>query len=157
MDQPTIERRLSQARVAHLATTRPSGRPHLVPICFAIEGDLLPTLWGGRPEGPGGGVRPTLPILYFAIDQKPKRTSALQRIRNIRANPPVSILVDHYDDDWTKLWWIRLDGTAELATGADRSRGLALLEDRYPQYQTAPPNGTVVAVHIATTVAWEGA
>lgn len=135
MDQPTIARRLSQARVAHLASTRPSGRPHLVPICFAIEGDLL----------------------YFAIDQKPKKTSALQRLRNIQANPPVSILVDHYDDEWTKLWWIRLDGTAEVATGAERARGLALLEDRYRQYRTAPPSGTVVAVRIAATVAWEGA
>ena len=157
MDQATIQRHLSEARVAHLATIRPGGRPHLVPICFAIDGDLLPTMWGGRPEGPGGGVRPTLPTLFFAIDQKPKRTPDLQRLRNIAANSSVSILVDHYEDDWTKLWWIRLDGHAGEVTGARRARGLELLEDRYLQYQTARPSGPVVAVQIGRTVSWEGA
>ena len=135
MNQATIDLHLSQARVAHLATTHPGGRPHLVPICFAIDGDTL----------------------YFAIDQKPKRTLDVQRVRNIQASLPVSILVDHYEDDWTKLWWIRLDGHAEKVIGARRSRGLELLEDRYPQYAAAPPPGPVVAVQIDRTVAWEGA
>lgn len=135
MDQAIIQRHLSEARVAHLATIRPGGRPHLVPICFAIEGNTL----------------------YFAIDQKPKRTPDLQRLRNIAANSPVSILVDHYEDDWTKLWWIRLDGHAEEVTDARRTRGLELLADRYLQYQTARPSGPVVAVQIGRTVSWEGA
>jgi PPOX class probable F420-dependent enzyme len=135
VDQATIDRHLSQARVAHLATIRPDGRPHLVPICFAIAGNTL----------------------YFAIDQKPKRRLDLQRLRNIQASSRVSILVDHYEDDWTKLWWIRLDGHASEVTGARRMRSLELLANRYPQYAATRPPGPVVAVQIDHTVAWDGA
>src|SRR6266536_1955101 len=80
--------RLTAARVARLATTDPDGRPHLVPIVFALDGDTL----------------------YSAVDRKPKRSSTLRRIENARVRPDVAILVDHYEDDWDRLWWIRLRG-----------------------------------------------
>src|SRR5579884_3635564 len=78
--------------VARLATAGSGGKPHIVPICFAIEGSRL----------------------YFAIDQKPKSGRPLRRLANIEANPQVSILVDHYEEDWSRLWWIRLDGIAAV-------------------------------------------
>jgi PPOX class probable F420-dependent enzyme len=110
--------RLKAARVARLATTDPDGRPHLVPIVFALEGDTL----------------------YSAVDRKPKRSSKLRRIENARARPDVTILVDHYEDDWGRLWWIRLRGRARvLDDGEERERALALLEEKYPQYRAEPP------------------
>src|SRR5712691_6011718 len=87
-----IRHRLKTASVARLATVGPDGRPHIVPITFASA------------DG----------VLFFAVDQKPKRTRNLQRLRNIAANPAVSVLVDHYDDDWFSLWWVRVDGTARI-------------------------------------------
>src|SRR5437763_4247439 len=86
-DHPEVhDPRLTAARVARLATTDPDGRPHLVPIVFAIDGDTL----------------------YSAVDAKPKRSRKLRRVENARARPDVTVLVDHYDEDWAKLWWIRL-------------------------------------------------
>ena len=81
--------RLLAARVARLATIDPDGRPHVVPIVFALEGETL----------------------YSAVDRKPKRSQTLRRIENARARPDVTVLVDHYEDDWARLWWIRLRGT----------------------------------------------
>src|SRR5689334_3495027 len=78
------------ARVARLATADAEGRPHLVPICFTLDGDRIVT----------------------AVDHKPKRTSKLRRLENIAVNPRASALVDDYDDDWTRLWWARADGAA---------------------------------------------
>ncbi len=99
----------------------PDGRPHVVPICFAIDGDML----------------------YTAVDEKPKRTRRLARLRNIEANPRVEVLVDHYDEDWTRLWWVRLRGTARIVE--DR-RAVELLAAKYPQYRAEPPAGPVIAV-----------
>jgi PPOX class probable F420-dependent enzyme len=125
--------RLTAARVARLATTGPDGRPHLVPIVFALEGDTL----------------------YSAVDRKPKRSSKLQRIENARARPDVTILVDHYEDDWGRLWWIRLRGHARvLDDGEERDRALALLQAKYPQYRTEPPEGPVLAVDITDVREW---
>ncbi|TMC69203.1 MAG: TIGR03668 family PPOX class F420-dependent oxidoreductase [Chloroflexi bacterium] len=125
--------RVEAARVARLATAGADGRPHIVPICYALDGDTL----------------------YFAVDAKPKRTTNLKRLRNIGANPAVSILVDHYEDDWARLWWIRLDGRARIVTDdAERERALALLAQRYPQYRTAKPGGPVVAVAIDGMNGW---
>jgi len=125
--------RVEAARVARLATAGADGRPHIVPICYALDGDTL----------------------YLAVDAKPKRTTNLKRLRNIGANPAVSILVDHYEDDWARLWWIRLDGRARIVTDdAERERALDLLAQRYPQYRTAKPGGPVVAVAIDGMNGW---
>lgn len=127
--------RLALARVAHLATTGPGGQPHLVPVCFALEGA----------------------IVYFAVDAKPKRTPDLKRLRNIEANPKVCILVDHYDDDWSRLWWVRVDGTARLVKEEDERRhAIELLEARYSQYRRMPPEGPVVAISVDRLTGWTG-
>jgi PPOX class probable F420-dependent enzyme len=125
--------RLTAARVARLATTDPDGRPHLVPIVFALEGDTL----------------------YSAVDRKPKRSTKLRRIENARARPDVTILVDHYGEDWGQLWWIRLRGHARvLDDGEEHDRALALLREKYRQYQTEPPDGPVLAVDITDIREW---
>ena len=125
--------KLSAARVARLATTEPDGRPHLVPIVFALED------W----------------TLYSAVDWKPKRSPRLRRIENARARPDVTILIDHYEDDWDRLWWIRLRGRARvLEDGEERERALALLAEKYPQYRTRPPEGAVLAVDIVELREW---
>ena len=126
--------RLSAARVARLATTDPDGRPHLVPIVFALEGNTT---------------------LYSAVDRKPKRSSKLRRIENARARPDVTILVDHYEDDWDRLWWIRVRGLARvLDDGDERDHALALLQEKYPQYRTEPPDGPVLAVDVTEVREW---
>ena len=124
--------RLTAARVARLATT---GRPHLVPIVFAVDGG----------------------ILYSAVDRKPKRSRTLRRIENARARPEVTILVDHYEEDWRRLWWIRLRGRARvLDEGEEREHALALLSEKYPRYRTQPPDGPVLAVDVTEVREWTG-
>jgi PPOX class probable F420-dependent enzyme len=128
------DERLRQARLARLATIDADGRPHLVPIVFAFEGETL----------------------YSAVDKKPKRSTTLRRIENARARPDVTILVDHYEEDWHRLWWIRLRGRARvLDEGDERERALALLQQKYPQYRSEPPEGPVLAVDVTETRAWE--
>jgi PPOX class probable F420-dependent enzyme len=128
--------RLTSARVARLATTDPDGRPHLVPIVFAVDGDTL----------------------YSAVDRKRKRSTTLRRIENARARPDVTVLVDHYDEEWRQLWWIRLRGRARvLDEGDEREHALALLADKYPQYRDEPPDGPVLAVDVTETRAWSAA
>jgi PPOX class probable F420-dependent enzyme len=125
--------RLTSARVARLATTDPDGRPHLVPIVFALGGDTL----------------------YSAVDRKPKRSKRLRRIENARVRPDVTILVDHYDEDWRQLWWIRIRGRARvLDEGDERAHALALLEEKYPQYRSEPPDGPVLAVDCSEVRSW---
>jgi PPOX class probable F420-dependent enzyme len=125
--------RLTAARVARLATIDPDGRPHLVPIVFAVDGDTL----------------------YTAVDSKPKRSRTLRRIENARARPDVAVLVDHYAEDWDGLWWIRLRGRARvLDQGAEHDRALALLRDKYPQYRSDPPGGPVLAIDVSETRGW---
>ena len=133
MDSADSRRRVEAARVARMATVGGDGRPHLVPISFALDGQ----------------------ILYFAVDAKPKRTTNLKRLRNIAANPAVSILIDHYEDEWEGLWWVRLDGTARVVTAPDESnQALDLLAQRYPQYIATRPAGPVVAVAIESMTGW---
>jgi PPOX class probable F420-dependent enzyme len=121
------------ARVARLATTDPDGRLHLVPIVFAIEGDTL----------------------YSAVDRKPKLSSRLRRIENARARPDVTILVDHYEEDWGRLWWMRLRGRARvLDEGEEREHALMLLRGKYPQYRSEPPDGAVLAVDVTDVREW---
>ena len=127
------DERLTAARVARLATTDRDGRPHLVPIVFAVEGDTL----------------------YSAVDRKPKRSTKLRRIENARARPDVTVLVDHYDEDWGRLWWIRLRGRARvLDEGEEREHALTLLQEKYPQYRVEPPDGPVLAVDVTEVRDW---
>jgi PPOX class probable F420-dependent enzyme len=127
------DERISSARVARLATIDADGRPHLVPIVFALDGDTL----------------------YSAVDRKPKRSQTLRRIENARVRPDVTILVDHYEEDWGGLWWIRLRGRARVVDdGEERERALAVLCDKYPQYRDEPPDGPVLAVDVTEVREW---
>jgi PPOX class probable F420-dependent enzyme len=128
-----MRRRMQEARVARLATVRADGRPHIVPCCFAVDGD----------------------IAYSVVDAKPKASLALRRLENMRMNPSVSLLVDHYTEDWTALWWIRLDGTASVVeSGGVRDRALACLREKYDQYVREPPPGPVISISVASWRAW---
>jgi PPOX class probable F420-dependent enzyme len=133
MDPAEMRERVQAARVARLATLGAGGRPHLVPICFALEADTL----------------------YSAVDEKPKRSRRLQRLENIRRRPEVSVLVDHYEEDWARLWWVRLDGTATVhEDGPERERGLELLVAKYEQYRAERPTGPVIAIRIEQWRGW---
>ena len=89
------------------------------------------------------------------MDAKPKRTAALKRLENVRANPRVAVLADHYEDDWSRLWWVRLDGRARVVEDAgERSRALALLGAKYEQYRVEPPGGPVLAVEVERRSGW---
>ena len=95
--------------------------------------------------------------LYFAVDAKPKTTTNLQRLKNIAAHPSVSVLADHYEDDWNRLWWVRVDGTARVVTDSEQvRRAIDLLANRYAQYRENRPDGPVVAIHIDRLTGWSG-
>jgi PPOX class probable F420-dependent enzyme len=129
------ERRfLHQRRVAHLATADAQALPHVVPVCFAIEQDTL----------------------YITIDEKPKRAGVLKRMRNIIENPPVALIVDRYDEDWTLLGWVMLHGRGEiLAAGEEHDRAQALLRLRYRQLEAMHiAQHPVIAVRIERTSHW---
>jgi PPOX class probable F420-dependent enzyme len=124
--------RFAGARVARLATADAAGRPHLVPVAFAVAGDTI----------------------YSAVDAKPKRTRALRRLANVRANPAVSLLVDHWDEeDWSRLWWVRADGRGRVLDPEDPEarRAVELLRDRYPQQRA---DGEVLAVAAERWSGW---
>jgi len=128
--------RFGAARVARLATTSAEGHPHIVPITFALEHD----------------------VIYSAIDSKPKSTPHLRRLSNIHANPRVALLADHYDEDWSALWWVRADGMAAiLDTSAETTEPTGLLAGRYPQYRDNPPPGPVIAIRVARWTGWSAA
>ncbi len=133
MDSGQLRLRLADAGVAVLSTVNADGSPHSVPVCFALDGDFI----------------------YFAIDHKPKRTRDLRRLRNIAANPSVAVLVHHYEHDWARLWWVRVDGTATVLGDDEQSRrAVALLVDRYQQYRAEPPAGPVVAIKVERISGW---
>ena len=136
MTPDEARRRFSAARVARLATVDATGRPHLVPIVFAVRGDTL----------------------YSAVDHKPKRTTALKRLANITANPQVSVLVDHYEDDWDRLWWARADGRARVVPAGEepelRASALSALAGRYRQYLQQPPEGDLIVVEVERFSGW---
>src|SRR2546421_2889923 len=118
-----MRERFGAPRVARLATSSAEGEPHLVPLCFALIG----------------------PHIVSVVDAKPKRSTNLRRLANIRAQPRVSVLVDEYDEDWTRLWWVRADGTARVVeSGVDRDAAVSALTAKYSQYQEQPPAGPVV-------------
>jgi PPOX class probable F420-dependent enzyme len=135
MDPAQARRRLADARHAYLATADADGRPHLVPVTFAL-------LAGAVDE------------IVIAVDHKPKRTHDLRRLRNIAANPQVALLADHYDEDWTRLWWVRADGRARLRTDAEREPALDALAARYPPYRDRRPAGPVIAVAVTRWSGW---
>jgi PPOX class probable F420-dependent enzyme len=128
-----LHRRAAEWPVARLATVDGDGTPHLVPCCFALDGD----------------------VAYSVVDHKPKRSTALRRLDNIRANPSVCLLVDHYEDDWSRLWWVRFDGHARIVEdGPEHASAIALLCAKYEQYRTTPPSGIVVAIDVVTVRSW---
>ena len=125
--------RFAAAPVARLATVGPTGQPHLVPVTFALDGDHV----------------------YTAVDAKPKTTTNLRRLRNIRRDPRVAVLADHYEADWDRLWWARADGLASiLGEPTGRARPLELLAARYPQYRVNPPAGPVIAIAVERWTGW---
>jgi PPOX class probable F420-dependent enzyme len=93
--------------------------------------------------------------LYSAVDKKPKRSQTLRRIENARIRPDVTVLVDHYERDWSRLWWVRLRGRARvLDGGAEAERAIALLTEKYEQYRDAPPTPPVLALDVAEWRSW---
>jgi PPOX class probable F420-dependent enzyme len=128
-----VRRRVRIARVARLATVGDDGRPHLVPITFALAGD----------------------VVYSAVDAKPKRSRDLKRLRNIAGSPDVAVLVDAYDDDWSKLWWCRLEGRARIEeSGSEFEKARVVLADKYSQYRVDAPAGPVIAIDVIRWTGW---
>jgi PPOX class probable F420-dependent enzyme len=128
-----LRRMFESSPVARLATVRPDGGPHVVPIVFALVGDTV----------------------FSAVDAKPKRSTALQRLANVRADPRCAVLVDDYDDDWRRLWWVRGDGTAEVVEPAPAEHpGIQALVQRFPQYRDEPPSGPLLVVTVHRWTGW---
>jgi PPOX class probable F420-dependent enzyme len=133
VDPVAAREAVTNARVARLATVDGEGAPHLVPICFALLGD----------------------VLYSAVDHKPKRSTRLRRLANVESNPGVCVLVDAYGEDWSHLWWVRLDGRARVVRDADEAAlALDALTAKYRQYAARAPSGAVLAIDIRRWVAW---
>ena len=134
MDADESRALFASVRVARLATCDADGRPHLVPITFAPAGDEILT----------------------AVDHKPKRTTRLRRLENIAGNPRVSVLADHYEDDWSKLWWVRADGTARVVEpeAPEHDAAVARLAERYEQYRDRLPEGPAVAITVSRWSGW---
>ncbi|MFI7274216.1 TIGR03668 family PPOX class F420-dependent oxidoreductase [Streptomyces sp. NPDC049879] len=124
--------RLTEARVARLATVDAAGHPHLVPVTFAAVGDTV----------------------VIAIDHKPKQHRGLKRLRNIAANPLVCLLADQYDDDWSQLWWARADGSADVLGVAACPDEIEWLESKYSQYRDHPPEGPVIRIEVTRWTGW---
>jgi PPOX class probable F420-dependent enzyme len=125
--------RLAAAPVARLGTVGPSGLPRIVPCCLAVD-EL---------------------VAYSAVDDKPKRSARLYRLADIARHPLATLLVDRYDDDWSRLWWVRAGGTArEVAEGAEHDRAVRLLLSKYPQYQSHQLEGPVLAIRLERWRSW---
>ncbi|MDQ2738138.1 MAG: TIGR03668 family PPOX class F420-dependent oxidoreductase [Actinomycetota bacterium] len=133
LDRAGARQRFCVARVAVLGTVTEAGQPHLVPVTFVLADD----------------------VVAFAVDHKPKSTTNLRRLANISRCPDVSFLVDEYADDWSLLWWVRVDAVAEILTSGTRhQRLLDALAEKYPQYRTTRPTGPVVAAQVSSIVGW---
>jgi len=126
--------RFEKARVGRLATTTSTGRPHLVPVVFALVGDNV----------------------WTAVDAKPKSTRELRRLANIESNPRVSMLVDQYEDDWSALWWVRVDGDATVVSvdAEDGRLALSALAAKYPQYAAQVPAGPLIRITVGSWTSW---
>jgi PPOX class probable F420-dependent enzyme len=123
------EERFALARVGRLATVTAAGRPHVVAVCFALHDGRIVT----------------------AVDAKPKRTTELARLENVRATGRASLLVDHYEEDWSELWWVRVDGAAEVISSEPAIDALA---SKYAQYRDARPAGPVIAIEPERWRSW---
>jgi PPOX class probable F420-dependent enzyme len=123
---------IKRARVARLATTGHDARPHLVPVTFAMRDDVIVT----------------------AVDHKPKSGKKLKRLRNIEENPNVALLADHYEDNWSRLWWARADGVAEITNAAEHPELVAALAAKYEQYQQYPPSDALIVMHVHFWSGW---
>jgi PPOX class probable F420-dependent enzyme len=119
--------------VGRLATVTASGKAHVVPMCFAMIGD----------------------VVYSAVDHKRKRSTNLRRMANIVATGSTSLLVDHFEEDWSSLWWVRLDGTGRLVEDEDEAAvAIEALIAKYPQYQQRPPDGPIMAIDVQQWTGW---
>jgi PPOX class probable F420-dependent enzyme len=133
VDEAEARSRFAAGRVARLATVRPDGSPHLVPIVFALDGATI----------------------VFAVDDKPKSTRELRRLANIRADPRVSVLVHHYEEGWAAVWWVRVDGRARVVdAGPALDRAVALLAEKHPPYAADLPPGPAVLIDAETWRWW---
>jgi PPOX class probable F420-dependent enzyme len=128
--------RVATARVGRLASIDRNGRPHVVPICFAFDGTRIVSV----------------------VDHKPKRTMELRRLDNVRENPHVQLVVDHYDDDWSALWWVRVSGRGHVVEdGTTREHAIELLAEKYAQYREHRPAGPVLVIEVTGINSWEAA
>ncbi|MGW6907760.1 TIGR03668 family PPOX class F420-dependent oxidoreductase [Streptomyces sp. NPDC054940] len=142
MERDEARGRFTAAPVARLATVDPEGRPHLVPVVFAVHGDEIVT----------------------AVDGKPKRSRHLRRLHNIAVRPAVCLLVDAYDDDWDRLWWVRVDGGARILppdapespdAPDEYAAAIELLRQKYPQYRRQAPDGPVIVITVQHWSGWQ--
>lgn len=134
LDRATATELFGRSPVARLASVKPGGGAHIVPVTFALDGAFL----------------------FSMVDHKPKTTSSLRRLENIGDNPSVSMLVDHYEEDWSKLWWVRIDGEAAVVeSGSNWSMAQRLLMGKYPHYAAEPPIGAAIVVAIEKVKWWE--
>jgi PPOX class probable F420-dependent enzyme len=128
-----LRARFAAGPVARLASVRPDGGPHIVPMVFALVDETV----------------------YSAVDAKPKRSRALQRLANVRADPRCALLVDHYEDDWRRLWWVRADGRGEVVDEPSAAHpGIRALVRRFPQYRDDPPIGPLLVVRVERWSGW---
>jgi PPOX class probable F420-dependent enzyme len=133
LDLEAMRGLVAESRAGRLATIDPDGRPNLVPFVFALEED----------------------VLVSAVDRKPKESEGLRRLSNIRARPDVTVLVDNYEEDWERLWWVRLRGRARVVEeGPDRDRAVGLLVRKYAQYREEPPQGPAILVQVLDWLGW---
>ncbi|GAC1656477.1 MAG: TIGR03668 family PPOX class F420-dependent oxidoreductase [Candidatus Dormibacteraceae bacterium] len=136
MDPEQMRRLAAAARVGRLAGVREDGRPHVVPICFAFDGASF----------------------FSAVDDKPKRTRNLLRLENIRSRPGVELVIDHYEEDWSRAWWVRVAGDARVFdSGPERDRALAALAEKYEQYRRSSPPGPAIVITPRRWSGWSGA
>lgn len=132
LDTATCRRLFASAQVARLAT-RGAERPHLVPIVFAADEDTIVSI----------------------VDDKPKSTTRLQRLANLSQHPEATLLVDHYDADWSRLWWVRADVTGRVASAPAEVAAIATrLAQRYQQYRERPPTGPAIVFEVARWTGW---
>ncbi|MDQ4004840.1 MAG: TIGR03668 family PPOX class F420-dependent oxidoreductase [Actinomycetota bacterium] len=133
MDPETMRRLVAEARVGRVATIDPDGKPNVVPFCFVLAGDTL----------------------YTSVDHKPKEGRRLRRVENLQRDPRVTVLVDHYEEDWPRVWWVRARGTGRVVDdAAEVERGNRLLAEKYAQYADDPPPGPILAIEISEWRGW---
>jgi PPOX class probable F420-dependent enzyme len=134
LEQAEARRRFAAGRVARQATVAADGRPRVVPCCFVLAGD----------------------VVYSAVDEKPKSSPDLARLRDMAVHPDVTFVVDHYEEDWDEVWWARVRGQARMAAGDEEASAVVLLREKYPQYQ-AHQLARVVAVDVIEMKGWTSA